>query len=166
MLISALGGVILEVVSEGEYFCPLASKDIMITAMQRIRRIETSEIVHSQRADEEQYQPDNASSLPESCLREKTALAVFLAPPDGTLEWKSAPCLLGGSRRRASQSMFLTVGGCKAIGDCCLVRFHVIVKEKFSWARPFRGRACCLLLSSSMAEHPAVNRRVVGSSPT
>src|SRR5579864_4115210 len=93
MLISALGGVILEVVSEGDYFCPLASKDIIITAMQRIRRIETSEIVHGQQADEEQYQPDNASSLPESCLREKTAPAVLLAPPNGALEWKSDPCL-------------------------------------------------------------------------
>ena len=28
------------------------------------------------------------------------------------------------------------------------------------------GEAFCPLLSSSMAEHPAVNRRVVGSSPT
>jgi hypothetical protein len=38
--------------------------------------------------------------------------------------------------------------------------------EDNSSGRPLLWRPVCPLLSSSMAEHPAVNRRVVGSSPT
>src|SRR5206468_4649633 len=44
----------------------------------------------------------------------------------------------------------------------CLSIFRALLRS-FGTSAPLP--ACVLLLSSSMAEHPAVNRRVVGSSP-
>jgi hypothetical protein len=41
----------------------------------------------------------------------------------------------------------------------------MINKQQHNEARALRARLTALL-SSSMAEHPAVNRRVVGSNPT
>jgi hypothetical protein len=65
--------------------------------------------------------------------------------------------------RVSSISAFVLRGTTRAAALTASGIWFIKVKERSSYAYSPKSAT---LLSSSMAEHPAVNRRVVGSSPT